>query len=159
MLAAMKTHLAIAALAIGVSVGTLLAQGFNVRTGTWQYTITIKSSMPMEGIPPEVQKQLLADLSKPQTTTGCLTPDDLKQLNLGRTDDNDDEDCKVLSSTFTPATADVVRECAGDDPYTETAHFEASSPQALTGSISRKSAKGAMNMTMAGKWVAAACME
>jgi hypothetical protein len=157
----MRSRVWIAALAAGVSMGALLlAQGFNIRTGMWQFTITMKGAMGLEGLPPEVQAQIAAQMSKPQTTTSCVSAEDLKAFRLGRMDDNaDDEDCKLLSSKFTATTADITRECTGDDAYTETAHFEASSPQALTGNISRKTAKGPMNITMAGKWVAAACKE
>jgi hypothetical protein len=135
----------------------LYAQGFNVRTGTWQFTINIKSSMPMEGVPPELQAQIAAELSKPQTSTACVTAEDLKQMNLGKMDD--EEECKVLSSKITPTSADISRQCTGDEPAAETAHFEAPTPQSLTGQVTRKTAKGTMSMTMAGKWVAAQCME
>lgn len=140
-----------------LSVGGLLAQGFGPRLGAWQYTITMKGDMPMQGLPPDVAKQLAAQLAMPQTTTGCMTAEDLKDLNLGRMED--DDDCKVLSSKITPTVADFVRQCTGDETYTDTAHFEAPTPQTMNGTISRKSSQGTMTITMAGKWVAAVCKE
>ncbi len=88
-----------------------------------------------------------------------MTPEDMKNLNLGKMDDGDDEDCKLLSSKVTATTADLVRQCGGDEPYTDTAHFEAPTPQTLTGNISRKSSRGTTTITMAGKWLSAACKE
>jgi hypothetical protein len=159
MLCRMKTHVCVLAATVALSAGILVAQGFNLRTGTWQFTITMKGAMPMEGIPPEVQAQIAAQLSKPQITTSCVTTEDLKQLNLGRTDDSDNEDCKLHASKITPTSADITRECTGDEAYTETAHFEAPTPQSLHANISRKTAEGTMSITMAGKWVAAQCKE
>jgi hypothetical protein len=156
----LRLHVWLVALVGGLAIGTILyAQGFNARTGTWEFTVVIKGGMPMEGVPPAVAAQIQASLAKPQTSTSCLTAADLKNLNLGRMDDSDDEDCKILSAKVTPTVADITRECTGDDPYTETAHFEAPTPQTVRGDISRKTAKGTMTMTMTGKWVAAACME
>jgi hypothetical protein len=156
----MSSGVQVAVFAAVLSTGALLfAQGFNVRTGTWQFTITMKGDMPLEGVPPEMQAQIRAQLSKPQVTTSCITAEDLKQLRLGRSDDGDEETCKVLSSRLTATTADFTRECTGDEAYTETVHFEAASPQVLTGNIVRKTAGGTMSIAMAGKWAAAQCME
>jgi len=89
----------------------------------------------------------------------CVTAEDLKQLRLGRTDDSDDENCKILSSKFTATTADITRQCTGDEASTEIAHYEAPTPQTVTGSVTRKTAKGTMTINMAGKWVAAQCKD
>lgn len=155
----MKTSLYLTALLVALSVGTLLAQGFGARPGTWQFTMTMGGDMPIEGVPPEVAKQLAAQLAKPNTVNNCVTAEDIKQVTLGKMDDGDDEDCKTLSSKITTTTADIVRQCAGSDPYTETAHFEAPTPQTLTANISQKRAKGTTTITIAGKWLAAACKE
>ena len=143
----------------GLAIGTVLfAQGFNARTGTWEFTIVMKGNMPMDGVPPEMAASILAELSKPQKSTSCLTAEDLKNLNLGKTGANDNEDCKVLSAKITSTVADITRQCT-DPAFTETAHFEAPNPQTVTGTISQKRAEGTMTITMNGKWVAAACME
>jgi len=155
----MKPTISIASVLIVLAVGSLLAQGFGARPGTWQFTITMKGDMPMQGLPPEVAKELAAQLAKPQTTSGCVTAEDLANLNLGRMEDSGDEECELISSNVTATMADFVRECTGDETYTDTAHFEAPSPQTLNGNISRRSAEGTMTITMAGRWVAAACKE
>ena len=155
----MKTAFPVASVVVVLSVGSLLAQGFGARTGAWQFTVTMRGDMPMQGVPPEVAKQLAAQLATPQTTNSCVTAEDMKNLNLGKMEDGDDEDCKLVSSKVTATTADFVRQCTGDESYTDTAHFEAPTPQTLTGNISRKSPQGTMTINMAGKWLAAACKE
>ncbi|MGE0404993.1 MAG: DUF3617 domain-containing protein [Candidatus Korobacteraceae bacterium] len=155
----MKTRACRVALAVVLSAGTLVAQGLNVRTGAWEITMTMGGVMSMEGVPPEARAQIEAELRKPQVVKNCVTPEDVKQLNLGKTEDGEDENCKVLSSKITPTSADITRQCSGDQAYTETAHFEAPTPQTMTANISRKSAEGATTIKMTGKWVAAACSE
>jgi hypothetical protein len=113
----------------------------------------------MDGVPPEMRAQLEAALSKPQTYTSCITAEDLKNINLGRKGDDDDEDCKIVTSNVTATVAEVTRQCAGDEPRTETARFEAPTPQTLKGTITSKSKSGSSTMTLAGKWVAAKCTE
>ena len=88
-----------------------------------------------------------------------MTADDVKQLNLGKTEDGNDEDCKVLTSKITPTAADITRQCRVDQTYTETARFEARTPQTMTANISRKSAEGTTTIKMTGKWVAARCSD
>ena len=92
--------------------------------------------------------------------TSCLTDEDLKNLRLGRTgDDRDDEDCKVLTSKVTATTADFTRQCEGDEARTETVHFDIPAPQTLKGTVAQKRAGGTMTIAMAGKWMAASCKE
>jgi hypothetical protein len=149
--------LALAAMATGPF---LFAQGFNARTGAWTFTITMKGAMPMEGLPPAARAAMEAEMSKPQTMNSCVTAEDIKELKLGNAkDDNDDEDCKIVSSKLTATTADITRECKGDNAHTETLHYEAPTPQTLTGNITRKSKEGVMTITMVGKWVAAQCKD
>ena len=156
----MKTAVAQLVSIVGVLLGaTLFAQGFSARTGTWEFNMTMGGAMPMDGVPAERRAQMEAELRKPRVFKSCVTADDLKSLTLGKSEDNDDEDCKVLTSRITPTTADVTRQCTGDEPYTETAHFEAPTPQSLTAHIARKRTAGTMTVTMTGKWVAAACKE
>ena len=155
----MKTHVWLAVLAVGLSAGTVLAQGFNMRTGAWEITMTMGGAMPMEGIPPEMRAQIEAQLRKPQVVTSCVTAEDVKQLNLGKTNDSDDEDCELLSSKIGPTAADITRQCTGDQVYTETARFEAPTPQTIKANISRKSAEGITTIAMTGRWVAAQCKD
>jgi hypothetical protein len=150
----MKTHFSLAVYLAVVASVALLAQGFNARIGQWEFTMTMAGAMPMPGIPPEVQ----AEMRKPQVYKSCVTAEDLKSLKLGKTKD-DDDDCKVVTSKITATSGDVVRECKGDMPRTETAHYEAPTPQTMKVHIVSKSAAGTMTMDVAGKWIAAACRE
>jgi hypothetical protein len=145
----------------GISFGLVLfAQGLNLRTGTWEFTMVVQGAIPMEGVPPEARAQIEAELRKPQVVTSCLTDEDLKNLRLGRTgDDPDDEDCKVLTSKVTATTADFTRQCEGDEPRTETVHFDIPTPQTMKGTVAQKRASGTMTIAMAGRWMAAPCKE
>jgi hypothetical protein len=141
----------VAALATGAG---LLAQGFSLRTGSWSFTMTMQGTS-LRALPPDVQ----AELKKPQTFTSCVTAEDLKNLNVGRPPDSDDEDCKTMSSKVTATVADLTRECSGDNAGTETQHFEAATPQTLTGTIVKKTAAGTTTIAMNGKWVGPKCAE
>lgn len=156
----MRLRVVSVAVAVTLVAGaSLLAQSFSLRTGSWALTISGLGGMPMDGLPPEARAQLEAALSKPQTYNTCITAEDLKNFNLGRKGDDDDEDCKIVTSNVTATVAEVTRQCSGDEPRTETARFEAATPQTLKGTITSKSASGATTMTLAGKWVAAKCVE
>lgn len=145
-----------AAVAAGVACGVLVqAQGFAVRTGTWQMTMTLKGAMPAAGLPPEVQAMLAEQFAKPQTFPTCVSEEDLKGLTLGRMPDDEDT-CTPISSKVTATTADITRRCEG---YVETGHFEASSAQAFTGTVSRKMPSGVMTMAVAATWTAAECTQ
>jgi hypothetical protein len=143
------------ALVTAAASGPLLAQGFNLRTGAWQFLMDMSKALPTEGLPPEA----LAQLKKPQVADGCITPEDLKQLRLGRTGDDDDDSCKVLTAKTTATTADITRQCTGDETYVETMHVDAPTPQTFTATISRKSGPRTTTITMIGKWVGAKCKE
>ncbi len=155
----MKTPVRLSVLIVGgLLSATLFAQGFNARTGTWEFSMVMGGAMPMAGIPLEMRAQMEAEIRKPRVFSSCVSAADLKQLTLGKAEDND-EDCKVLASTITPKVADITRQCTGDESFTETAHFEAATPQSLKANIVRKSAAGTTTVTMTGKWLAAQCKE
>lgn len=155
----MKPHAWLVALAVGASLGTvLLAQGFNIRTGNWEITLVMQGGLPMDGVPPEVRAQIEAEFRKPQVFTSCVTAEDLRSVDFGRSAGSDDE-CRVVTSAITPTSADVTRECAGDEPRTETAHFEAPTPQSLRGNVSIKQASGTMTMAMTARWITAQCSD
>jgi molybdopterin-binding protein len=157
----MKSPFRSAVLLAGISLGvTLFAQGLNLRTGTWEFTMAMQGTVPMEGIPPEARAQIEAELRKPQIVTSCLTDEDVENLRLGRTgEESDDEECKVLTSKVTAMSADFTRQCEGDEPRTETVRFDIPTPQTMKGTIAQKRASGTMTIAMAGKWMAAQCKE
>lgn len=153
-------HRYAALLALSFAAGaTLHAQNFNVRPGTWQFNMTMQGAIPLTGVPAETRAQFEAEMRKPRTFTSCVAAEDIKQLNLGKMDDGSDEDCKVLTSKITPTIGDITRQCTGDDAFTETAHFEAPTPQSMRANISRKSATGTMTIVTTGKWLAALCKD
>ena len=156
----MKRRIVSATLAAGiVSSAIVFAQGFALRTGAWSFTMTMQGGMAMEGVPPAVRAQIEAEMNKPQTFTSCVTAEDLKNLNLGRSPDSDDEDCKTVSSKVTATSADITRQCTGDEPSTETSHFEAATPQTLKGTVTKKGAQGTMTMNLTGKWTGPKCVD
>ena len=136
---------------------SVYAQGFNARTGAWEFTLTMQGALPIQGVPPEMRAQIEAEMRKPKVFKSCVTAEDLKSLSLGKTDDSDDDQCVVVSSKVTATTGDVVRECKGDTPHTETAHYEAPTPQTLKANIASKAAAGSSTMIVTGRWLAARC--
>jgi Protein of unknown function (DUF3617) len=158
----MNMHRTLATILAGVAMlgATLVAQGFNVRTGTWEFTMTMQMSGPMPGVSPEMQRQIQAAMATPRTSRSCVSADDLKSLNLGKIDEDDDDECNTTSAKITPTTGDIVRECTGDEARTETAHFETTGPTNMTARISAKQANGSTsNITMTGRWIQARCTE
>jgi len=156
----MKTPSWFAALIGIVSLTVVVfAQAFNARVGTWEFTVAMQGAIPMEGVPPEMRAQIEAEMRKPKVYKSCVTAEDLKSLKLGKTSDSDDDECHVVTSNITATAGDVVRECTGDKPRTDTAHYEAPTPQTLKAHISSKSSTGTMTMNVTGKWIAAACRE
>lgn len=158
MLRAMHTRAYLAAfVAVAALSTTLLAQAFNVRPGTWEVTVQMQGDLPMQGLPPAQRAQMEAQMSKPHTTTSCLTAEDIKSLNLGTMDE--DPNCKTISSKIGATVGDIVRQCTGDDPHSETAHFEATTPQSLKATMTSKGAQGTMTMSMTGRWMSADCRQ
>ena len=128
----------------------LSAQAFDLRLGQWEYTITLK--MPPDALaklPPAARAQM----QQPQTSRSCLTAQDLKDLNLAK---SDEEDCKVTSKKITGNVADITMTCA---ERTQTMHYEALSRDSMRGTVKVQGGDGPSEMSIAGKWVAAACKE
>src|SRR5437879_9488361 len=118
------------ALSVAAVIAAVTVPGFAedlaMRTGTWEFKMT---GFPMDGVPPAMRAQMEAEMSKPYRS--CVTADDIKSLKFGKTNDDDDADCTVVSSKLTSAGGDVVRRCTGDIQRTETSHFETPTPQSL----------------------------
>jgi hypothetical protein len=142
-------------LALGVAaIGAVLsAQAFDLRLGQWEYTMNIKMSPEaLAKLPPAAR----ATLQQPQTSRSCLTAQDLKEMNLGV---SDDDDCKVTSKKITGTVADVTMSCTGDRPRTQTMHLEAVSRESIRATIKSTGGDGPSEVATVGKWVAAACKE
>ena len=155
-----RGRLAVLATVCALGGATLVAQSFDARTGTWEFTTSgMQGALPLDGIPPAMRASLEAEMRKPQTFKGCVTAEDLKNLNVGKMDNDDDEECKVINSKITKTAGDITRQCAGSRPRTETSHFEASSPTALKVTTSSKTAAGVSTITITGKWLNARCTD
>ncbi len=150
---------AIAVLSISMAAAALAQAVFDVRTGEWEMTVA-GIDMPaaaLEKLPPGARAQFQAEMSKPHTSSSCISADDLKNLNIGRTGDDDDKDCKVTSRSVTRTTADFTRQCTGDEKRTDVMHVEAPTPTTFRANIKSTTADGTMTMTMSGKWLSATC--
>jgi hypothetical protein len=97
-------------------------------------------------------------MKQPSTYKSCLTAKDLKDVNLGKPEEDDDE-CKVTSKKMTATTADIVMTCTGDQPRTQTVHYDALSRESLRGTIRMATKTGPAEMTLTGKWIATVCTE
>lgn len=146
------------ALALGTATA-LMAQGLDMKTGQWRWTFTMTGAPPTmpSAVPPDVAAKILAEASTPHTVEGCVTAEDLRNLRLGRTDDEDE--CAVTSRKVATNAADFVRTCTGDDPRTETVHMELASRESVRVTVTRSGGKGPSGMTMAGTWIGAACKD
>ena len=133
----------------------LSAQAFDLKLGQWEYTISGMKMPPelLAKMPPAAKAQMELMMKQPQTNRSCLTAEDLKNINLGKTDD---DDCMVTSKKITGSVADVTMKCKN---RTQTMHFEALSRESVRGTMKMTGADGPSEVTVAGKWVAAACKE
>jgi len=151
----MRSRLPLVVLAVAATV-VLSAQAFDLRLGQWEYAVTSMKLPPelLAQLPPQARAQAEQAMKQGGGGKSCLTAQDLKDLNLGK---SDDEDCKVTSKKITGNVADVTMTCTGDRPHTETVHYEALSPESVRGTIKNTGGDGPSEMTVTGKWVAAAC--
>lgn len=156
----------------GLLIPTLLlaADHLNVKTGLWEM-VTVTE---MSGVPPIPEKELAAlsaaqrakimamyqsQIAAPQTHTGkeCLTQEDLDKPFHG----TDDKNCKTTVVKTTSTTQDITVACSGETTSSSKMHFEASSPEAVNGTIEMKFQQGGKEMTANSKlkahWLGAAC--
>ena len=146
---------AVTALTLALAVVTLSAQGFDLRLGQWEYAIS-GMKMDLSKLPPAARAAAEEAMKRSATSRACLTAQDLKDLNLGA---NDDEDCKVTAKKITGRMADITMTCSGDEPRTQTMHYEALSRESMRGTVKVSGGDGPSEMTITGKWIAAACTE
>jgi hypothetical protein len=146
----------IAALALTVGFA-VHAQSFDLKTGQWEFTIT-QMSLDASQLSPQMRAALEAGAKKPSSYKGCVTAEDLKDLSLGKVEDGDDM-CKVTSKKISGTTADLTRECTGDDKSTQTLHYEAISRESLRGTMKSVSDIGPVTVAISGKWIGPTCKE
>lgn len=146
-------------LVAGTGLGAL--QGFQIRPGQWEYTVTITATP--EDIPNSVtgaaRKALLDLWAHPQVVRDCVTPEDVAQGQFTVGDDEDD-DCATTSRTATATSLDLTRTCKGDRPRTETVHVSSTDREHMQMSIARvKGSGGPARLTVTARWVGAACRD
>ena len=153
----MRTRLLLAAL-VATATALVSAQAFDLRLGQWEYTVGGMKLPPelLAQLPPAARAQAEQAMKQAGNNRSCLTAQDLRDMSLGK---NDDEDCKMTSKKITGNVADIVITCTGDEPRTQTIHWEALSRESVRGTIKVKGGNGPSEMTISGKWVAAACKE
>ncbi len=134
------------------------AQTIDIKVGQWLFTMTLSGSPgDLSKLPPAARAQVEAMLNKPMVYPSCLTAKDLRDLNIGQTDE--EGDCSVTTRKSTATSADFVRTCTGDRPRTETFHVEASSREEIRANGTTKGAAGDSTMTLVGKWVGPSCKD
>jgi hypothetical protein len=138
--------------------GLAEAQNLDVKVGQWLFTMTINGSPgDLSTLPPAARAQVEAMLGKPMVYPSCLTAKDLRDLNIGQTDE--EGDCTVTTRKSTATGADFVRTCTGDRPRTETFHVEASSREEIRANGTTKGQAGNSGITLVGKWVGPSCKD
>jgi hypothetical protein len=153
---------AIVLLSATVAVSALTqASAFDIRTGEWEMTVAGFNMPPaaLEKLPPAARAQFQAEMSKSHTSSSCISAADLKDLNIGKTGDDDDKDCTVTSRTVTRTSADFTRQCTGDEKRTDVMHVEAPTPTTFRANIKSTTADGTVTMAMTGKWLSATCKD
>ena len=147
-------------LALSVTAGAVAQATLDMRVGQWEMTLNGMQMPPaaLEKLPPAARATVQAEMAKPHTSKSCITAQDLKDLNLGKMDD-DDSSCKVTSRNVTRTTADFTRECTGDEKRTDVMHIEAATPTTFKANVKSTTEDGTMTVAMTGKWIGAACKE
>jgi Protein of unknown function (DUF3617) len=134
------------------------AQTLELRTGQWAFTMSGVTGYlgNTSELPAEERAQIEEQMRQPHDYESCLTDEDLQELNFG---ESDDDDCEVTARNTTANSADVTRECSGEDARTETIHIEAASPESMKVTIKSVMTKGTANVTISGKWIGTTCKE
>lgn len=148
-------------LLLAAGAGPGARQGFQIRPGQWEYTVTITATA--EDIPSTVtgavRKALLDLWAHPQVVRDCVTPEDIAEGQFGIGDAEDDE-CAITSRQVTATSLDLTRTCKGDRPRTETVHIASTDREHLQMAIARvKGIGGPARMTVTGRWTGASCKD
>ena len=151
----MRIRFLFSVLGLAAVIAVLSAQAFDLRLGEWEYTMSGMKMAPeaLAKMPPSARAAMEQMMKQPQTNRSCLTAEDLKNINLGK---SDQEDCMVTSKKITGNVADVAMKC---EDHTQTMHFEALSRESVRGIMKVTGGNGPSEVTITGKWVAAACKE
>ncbi len=164
--------MALTATALWVAASQAAPVSLNLKYGLWEVTSagTIKGAPPipasaLANLSPAQKAQMqaamaaaMASANKPHTYKSCVTAESIQR---GFRDPELSNGCTetVVSSTATDMQVKIA--CTGRQKMSGTIHFQASSPQAMSGVIDVTVAEngGAMkvNRQISGKWVGADC--
>jgi hypothetical protein len=149
----------------------------NVKPGLWEITSTgqISGAPPIPDemlarLPPEQRAKIraamaasMAQANKPHVYKSCVTEKSL-QGGLDLSDHSRGEHCTPTMLKSSASMMDVRTECTGerrDERTTGRFHFEAPSPDTMTGTIDLTMSDGVHTMhvkrSMHGQWIAADC--
>jgi len=147
----------------------------NIRPGLWEMSTQGEASGTLP-VPPELLARMTperrakfeaamaasrARMSKPHTSKQCISEASLKR-GIDVDQDKGEHHCRETVLSSSSSVMDLHMECSGGRATTTgTIHFQAASPEAVTGTINMAISDGAHTMTMKrvieGKWVAADC--
>jgi hypothetical protein len=146
---------------------------FNVRLGLWEVTSTSHSAgvpMPdLSALPPEQRARAEAAMekggmgSKPSTHVQkfCLTKEKLEKDLFQEKEMNDS--CKRTTNARTASLVDLTFECTGKQQGSGHIHYEAVTPESVTGTMTMKivmpqsTAPMSINSNMSAKWIGDSC--
>ncbi len=153
------------------SAASAQTQTLNVKVGLWEVTTKGQTTgappLDTSQIPPErraqaeaMMKSMMANAAKPHTFKTCITKEKLAEDPFEKREER--QDCKRSYLTRTSTTLAFKEECTSNDGKTVTeGHFEATSPEAVKGtmkiSIERAGMPMIINSDLAGKYVGASC--
>ena len=140
----------------------------DMRMGLWEVTNTVDFGGQVPGVDtskmtPQQQAQMAAamrGMMTPRTTVtkSCFTRDDFDRKNFLA---SDERNCKQVFTTNTKTLLEGTVACTGDRAMNGTMHVEAPAPTRFTGHVKSTSTERGrttnVNITMAGKWLAAEC--
>lgn len=150
------------------------AATLNLKPGLWEMTWSGQTSgappIPpdvLAQMPPERRAKLEAAMaananrtSAPHANKQCITEKSL-QRGLNVEENKTESSCQRTVVSNTASVMDMRQECSGRQKSSGTFHFEAASPETMTGTINMTITDGARTMTVKrvvnGKWLAADC--
>lgn len=162
----MLRHLAFAVPVFMIS-PLLHAASFDVKTGSWEVTVTYAVSgnlipkAEFDKMPPAQRAKMeammagLAGKHKPRVITSCVTKQDLERGHLMK---SDDANCKNKVIAQTSSRYEMEEVCTGPEPSKSHMKFEAKSDKSYAGVMDRtQGAGGTMHSEMTGRWLGAVC--
>jgi len=150
------------------------AAALNLKPGLWEMTWSGQTT-GAPPIPADVLAQMTPErrakfeaaiaanatrTSTPQARKQCITEKSL-QRGLNVDENKSESSCQRTLVSNTASVMDMRQECTGREKSSGTFHFEAASPETVTGTINMTTTDGVHTMTVKrlvhGKWLGADC--